>query len=106
MTGSSTCTARTRIAKSDDRNKKFLVKHEAQPLDRFIHARIENFVALGPVQSVAFHSIERMAQIEICDVRADAAGNFMVVLLDQARGAGTRALLVGGLATIRPRRMG
>lgn len=82
------------------------IELEAQPIERFVHGKVEGRLAVGPIRSIVFHPLDGSGHFEIVDFRPDRDQNLAVMLLEfQPGDAGevARGYLAGGLPVLRTR---
>jgi hypothetical protein len=71
-----------------------------QDFRQFVNGRLENRVAIGPIQRIVWHTLGTGSMFQQCHIDPDNGGNLMVLLLD-GEDPGAKQYLVGGIPQIK-----
>lgn len=69
-----------------------------QPWEQFAAGRRGNYVAIGPIMRITYHTEGRQGAFESLNINPDSEGSGMVLLFDQGNKQHMRQYLMGGVA--------
>jgi len=76
-----------------------VVRTKAQDWSKFVHGRIGNMLAIGPITRILWHTLDS-GKFQSCEISPDSGGNLMVLLLESDQ-LGAKQYLVGGVPQIK-----